>query len=130
MQNNPTSIRTPAALVRGLGSIRSGTHHFWLSRVTALANIPLSIGFLVIALMLAGKDRAGAISVVSHPLAAIVLLGFILSICVHMRLGMQVIIEDYVHSEATKIVLLVLNTLFAAGIALASAYAILKIGLA
>ncbi|WP_150285957.1 succinate dehydrogenase, hydrophobic membrane anchor protein [Rhabdaerophilum calidifontis] len=128
--SSPTSIRTPASRVRGLGAAKSGTGHFWLSRLTAVANLPLTIAFLVIALMLARRDHAGAMALVGHPLVALVLLGFLLSVCIHMRLGMQVIIEDYVHREGTKIVLLMLNTFFAVGVGLASAYAILRVDLA
>lgn len=123
-------IATPMARVRGLGAARSGTGHFWLSRVTAVANVPLTIAFVIIVLMLAKADYAGAIKIVGHPVSAILLLLFVGSAATHMRLGMQVIIEDYVHSEGTKIVLLMLNTFFAITVGLASAYAILKIGFA
>lgn len=128
MTINPNTLRTPMSRVRGLGTARSGTDHFWKSRVTAVANVPLTLAFVVLVLMLAKRDYAGAIALVGHPLAAILLLLFIGSATIHMRLGMQVIIEDYVHSEGTKIVLLMLNTFFAVFVGLASAYAILKIG--
>jgi len=129
MSKNP-DIATPMARVRGLGAARSGTGHFWLSRVTAVANVPLTIAFVIIVLMLAKADYAGAVKIVGHPVSAILLLLFVSSAAIHMRLGMQVIIEDYVHSEGTKIVLLMLNTFFAITVGLASAYAILKIGFA
>ncbi|MCA0400784.1 MAG: succinate dehydrogenase, hydrophobic membrane anchor protein [Proteobacteria bacterium] len=130
MHSNPHSIRTPAARVRGLGSARSGTHHFWMTRVTGMANVVLTLAFVMIVLMLAKADYAGALKIVGHPLAAIPLLLFVGSAAIHMRLGMQVIIEDYVHSEGAKVALLMLNTFFAVAIGLASAYAILKIGFA
>ncbi len=130
MNNNSHSIRTPMSRVRGLGAARSGTDHFWKSRVTAVANVILTVPFVVIVMMLAKADYAGAMKIVGHPLAAILLMAFITSAAIHMRLGMQVIIEDYVHSEGTKIVLLMFNTFFAVAIALASAYAILRIGFA
>ena len=129
MSKNP-DIATPMARVRGLGAARSGTGHFWLSRVTAVANVPLTIAFVIIVLMLSKADYAGAIKIVGHPVSAILLLLFVGSAVTHMRLGMQVIIEDYAHSEGTKIVLLMLNTFFAITVGLASAYAILKIGFA
>ena len=130
MSKNTTSLSTPMARVRGLGAAKSGTDHFWKTRVTAVANVPLTIAFVVIVLMLAKRDYAGAMALVGHPLVGILLLLFIGSAMIHMRLGMQVIIEDYVHSEGSKVVLLMLNTFFAVAVGLASAYAILKIGFA
>jgi succinate dehydrogenase / fumarate reductase membrane anchor subunit len=130
MSKTETSLSTPMARVRGLGAARSGTDHFWKTRVTAVANVPLTIAFVVIVLMLAKRDYAGAMALVGNPLVGILLLLFIGSAMIHMRLGMQVIIEDYVHSEGSKVVLLMLNTFFAVAIGLASAYAILKIGFA
>lgn len=128
MHADSKSIRTPASRVRGLGAAKSGTGHFWLQRLTAVANIPLTLAMVVITLMLASRDYAGALALVANPLVAIVLMAFILSACVHMRLGMQVIIEDYVHAEGAKIALLMANTFFSVLMGLASIYAILRIG--
>lgn len=128
MQTNSNSIRTPVGKVRGLGSAKSGTGHFWLSRVTAVANIPLTIAFVIIVMMLAKADYAGARAIIGNPVVAILLIAFILSACVHMRLGMQVIVEDYIHVEGVKIVVLMLNTFFAILVGLASVYAILRVG--
>lgn len=129
MSHNVNSIRTSTAKVRGLGSAKSGTGHFWLTRLTAVANIPLTIAFVIIVLMLAKRDYAGALALVAHPLVAILLMAFILSAMVHMRLGMQVIIEDYVHAEGAKLLLLMGNTFFAIAVGLAAFYAILRVGL-
>ncbi len=128
MHADSKSIRTPASRVRGLGAAKSGTGHFWLQRLTAVANIPLTLAMVVITLMLASRDYTGALALVANPLVAIVLMAFILSACVHMRLGMQVIIEDYVHAEGAKIALLMANTFFSVLMGLASIYAILRIG--
>jgi succinate dehydrogenase / fumarate reductase membrane anchor subunit len=130
MQNHPNSIRTPAARVRGLGAAKSGTGHFWLTRLTAVANIPLTFAMVIIALMLAKADYAGARALIANPLVAILILAFLISALAHMRLGMQVIIEDYVHSEGSKIALLMLNTFFTVLMGLAAIYAILRIGFA
>ena len=92
-------MRTPLARVRGLGSAQSGTEHFWHQRLTAVANVPLTIAFIVIVVALLGRNHAAAVQILGTPLVAIVMLLFIGSIAYHMWLGMQVIIEDYVHDE-------------------------------
>ena len=121
------SMETPLKRVRGLGSAHAGTDHFWKHRATALAGIPLTIAFLFIVLSTVGKDFASVKATLAHPLVAILMLLFILSSVTHMRIGMQVIIEDYVHEEGPKVLLLMLNTFFAVAVGLASAFAILKL---
>jgi succinate dehydrogenase membrane anchor subunit len=119
--------RTPLAKVRGLGSARAGTGHFWLQRLTAVSNLFL-VSFLVALLaMLAGADYATVKATLSTPYIAVPLLLLILSVAVHMRLGMQTVIEDYVHSDGRRIALLVLNTFFAILIGIAGAFAVLKL---
>jgi succinate dehydrogenase / fumarate reductase membrane anchor subunit len=121
------SIRTPLARVRGLGSARSGTDHFWRQRLTAVANVPLTIAFVLIVVSLLGRNQAAAAQILGSPLVAIVMLMFIISVTMHMRIGMQVIIEDYVHGEPVKLVLLMANTFFAYAVGLASVFGILKL---
>ena len=120
-------IRTPLARVRGHGAARSGTEHFWRQRLTAVANIPLTVAAIVIIVMLLGRNQAAVAQILGSPPVAIIMLLFIVSISTHMRIGMQAIIEDYVHDEIPKIVLIMANTFFCIGVALASAYGILKL---
>ena len=120
-------IETPLKKVRGLGPAHSGTEHFWRQQLTAVAQIPLTLAFLVIILSVVGKGREALVSSLSHPFVALLVLLFIITGVVHMRLGMQVIIEDYVHGEGGKLVLLILNTFFAIAVGLACVLAVLKI---
>jgi succinate dehydrogenase / fumarate reductase membrane anchor subunit len=121
------SMRTPLGHVRGLGSARSGTRQFWHQRLTSVASVPLSIFFVVLVIALIGRNHAAAVQILGSPWVAILMLLFILTITYHMQIGMQEIIEDYVHGEISKLVLLIANTFFAVTIGLASAFAVLKI---
>jgi succinate dehydrogenase / fumarate reductase, membrane anchor subunit len=126
MHSTSSSMRTDKSKVRGLGSAKSGTGHFFLQRVTAIANVPLAIAFIIILIGFQGASHAQMLATMKNPLIAILLLLFVVSGVIHMRLGMQVIIEDYIHSEGTKIAMLIANTFFAIIIATASIFAILK----
>jgi succinate dehydrogenase / fumarate reductase, membrane anchor subunit len=124
---NTHHIRTPLGRVRGLGPARSGTGHFWHQRVTAVSNVPLVIAFVLILVSLLGRSHAAVVQILGSPLVAIVMLLFIASITYHMRLGMQMIIEDYVHDEKWKIAAVIANTFFAIAVASAAVYALLKL---
>ncbi|MEA2975115.1 MAG: succinate dehydrogenase / fumarate reductase, rane anchor subunit [Alphaproteobacteria bacterium] len=127
MKPDDFNIRTPLARVRGLGAARSGTDHFWRQRLTAVANVPLVISFVVITASLLGRNHAAVVQILGSPLVAIIMLLFVVSITTHMRIGMQVIIEDYLHDDIPKLICLMANTFFTIAVALASAYAILKL---
>lgn len=120
-------IRTPLARVRGLGAAHAGTRHFWQQRLTSVAGIVLTIGFFFIVGSVLGRNHAAVVQILGSPLVAIVLLLFILNSVYHMWLGMQVIIEDYVHDELWKLVTLMANTFFSIAVAFAAVYAILKL---
>jgi succinate dehydrogenase / fumarate reductase membrane anchor subunit len=120
-------MSTPLARVRGLGPARAGTKDFTRQRVTAIANIPLTIAFVFIVVSLIGRSYPFVKQILGSPIIAIIMLLFLISITLHMRIGMQVIIEDYVHDERWKMTLIILNLFFVVAIFLASAFAILKL---
>ncbi len=122
-----TEHRTPLARVRGLGTAKSGTEDFWHTRVTAVALVPLTIGFVLLVVSLLGRNHAAAQQILGTPLVAIMMLLFIGMSIYHMWLGMQEIIVDYVHDEFWKVVVLMANTFFCITIALACAFAIFKL---
>jgi succinate dehydrogenase / fumarate reductase membrane anchor subunit len=121
------SIRTPIGRVRGRGAARSGTSHFWHQRVTALANVFLVTAFVVILVSLLGRSHALVIQTLASPFVAIVMLLMVGSVTYHMKLGMQVVIEDYVHDERWKLLAIIGNTFFAIAIAAGAVYSLLKI---
>jgi succinate dehydrogenase / fumarate reductase membrane anchor subunit len=121
------SQRTPLAKVRGLGSAKQGTEHFWLQRLTAVANIFLVAFLIGLLARYAGADYATVRAALGSPLIAIPLLLLVLSGIVHMRLGMQTIIEDYVHGEGSKVAALMLNSFFAIAVGMACVFAVLKL---
>jgi len=121
------SIRTPIGRVRGRGAARSGTSHFWHQRVTALANVFLVTAFVVILVSLLGRSHATVIQTLASPFVAIVMLLMVGSVTYHMKLGMQVVIEDYVHDERWKLLAIIGNTFFAIAIAAGAVYSLLKI---
>jgi succinate dehydrogenase / fumarate reductase membrane anchor subunit len=106
MSNKP-SISTPLKRARGLGAAHDGTHHFWVQRLTALALIPLSIWFIAgLATRIVGHDVSAVQAWLHHPIPALVTAALVISLFWHAKLGIQTIIEDYVHCEGKKIVTL------------------------
>ncbi len=121
------SMRTPLARAKGLGASGHGVEHWWLHRMTAVSNIPLIIAFVIIVVALTGRSHAQAVAFVSHPVVAILLVLCFLSVTNHMRLGLQIVIEDYVHDKGAKIAALMANNFFAAVIAVVCLFSVLKI---
>jgi succinate dehydrogenase / fumarate reductase membrane anchor subunit len=118
---------TPLKRVRGLGSAHEGPDHFLRQRLTALANlllVPFAVGLIA---ALAGADLATVKATLSHPVVAIALIVLVLSMAMHMRIGMQVIIEDYVHGEGAKMLLLAANAFFSWSVAAVAIFAVLKL---
>ena len=121
------SMRTPLGRVRNLGASHSGTTDFWRQRITAVAMVLLMVPVIVVVLMLLGSNHAGAAQMLGSPLVAIILLLFIVASTWHMKIGMQVVIEDYVHHGPLKLAAITANNFFSFAVALASIYAILKL---
>jgi succinate dehydrogenase / fumarate reductase, membrane anchor subunit len=126
--NSPIkSMRTPLARVRNLGASHSGTSDFWRQRLTAVAMVLLILPVIVVVMMLLGRNQAGAKEILGLPLVAIIMLLFIIASAWHMKIGMQVVIEDYVHNEKIKLASIMANNFFSIAVALVSIYAILKL---
>ena len=125
--HTPHSIRTPLARVRYLGSAHKGTGHFWHQRLTSVAGVPLTIAAIAIVMSLLGRNHAAVVQILGSTLVAITMLLFIINSVYHMWLGMQVIIEDYVHDDIWKLASLMTNTFFSFAVGLAAVFAILKL---
>ena len=126
MSRSKSSIRTPLGRVRGLGAAGAGTSDFWRQRLTAIAMILLIVPSIIIVMMI-GPNHAGATQILGSSFVAIVLILFMIASIWHMKIGMQVVIEDYVHDERLKLILIIGNNFFSVAVALASIYAISKL---
>jgi succinate dehydrogenase / fumarate reductase, membrane anchor subunit len=121
------SMRTPLSRVRSLGASHSGTSDFWRQRLTAVAMVLLMVPVIVVVMMLLGRNQAGAAQILGSLPIAIILLLFIVASVWHMKIGMQVVIEDYAHNEKLKLACIIANNFFCIAVALTSIYAILKL---
>lgn len=121
------SMRTPYSRVTGLGSAKEGTGHFIKQRVTALANIPLTLFLVWFLITSIGMSRVEIIDMLANPLIAGALILTIISVCWHMRIGVQVVIEDYIHTDLNKTLLLIGNTFFSFGVGALCVVSILKL---
>ena len=121
------SLRTDLGRARGLGSAKGGTSHWWAQRVTAVGLIPLSLWFIYSAITLVGIDQAGFKIWLNAPGNILLMALFVIALFYHMQLGLQVVIEDYVHNERNKIISLVLNKLGAVLLAVSSIIALIKV---
>ena len=123
------SIRTPLARVRGLGAAHTGAEHFWLQRVTAVALIVLVAWFVIASIPLVGADQEAVLVFFENPINAVLGILFVATALFHMTLGVQVVIEDYIHGEWMKVVLLMANRFFAVIVGAVSIFSILKIAI-
>lgn len=120
-------LRSTLGRVRGLGSAKTGTGHFWVQRLTAIALVPLCLWFAVVVIGLAGDDYAAARAWLGHPLNATLMLLTVLAGLWHAVLGVQVVIEDYVHAAAAKWIGLIGTRLLGGILAAYLVVAVLKV---
>ena len=120
-------MRTPLKKVRGLGSSKEGTHHFWMQRMTAVALVPLFIFFIIFIISHLGATHQEMLASLANPFIAVLLGLMVIAGLVHMRIGMQEIIEDYIHGEVLRLCALMANTFFTVLIGGLCLFAILKI---
>ena len=121
--------RTPIARARGLGSAKDGTHHWWMQRITAIALVPLTVWLVGSLVTIGSADYAQTVHWIRSPAVSIALLLTIAALFHHAQLGLQVVIEDYVHAEWKKISALITIRLLAIGVAATAALSVLKISL-
>ncbi len=121
------SLRTPLGRVRGLGSAMSGTEHWWHQKVTSIALVPLVIWFIVSIVALIGADYAVFVAWLRSPLVAIIMVLLLVATYYHMRLGLQMVIEDYVHDKALKLASRLAVDFFSFALAVAGIFAVLKL---
>ncbi len=122
-------MRSQLGRVRGLGSAKSGVGHWWAERVTALALIPLTVWFVFAALSLVGASHEVVLLWVANPVTIVLLICLVLATFHHMQLGLQVVIDDYVHVESTRFALLLLVKAVCFVFALAGIVSVLRMGL-
>ena len=122
-----SGMTSPLRRAKGLGSAKEGTDHWFMQRVTAIANLPLMLWLVYSAVQNAGATHAEFTSWLAHPINAILMILVIISVFYHAKLGSQVVTEDYIHSEGLKMVKLIGQKLFFFGMAIAAIFSVLKI---
>ena len=123
------SIRTPLGFVRGLGSAKDGTHHWWMQRVTSVILVPLVLWFVISLLSVSRADYEAFQHWLSSPVNAGLLVALLTAMFYHASLGMQVIYEDYVRPEGAKVIAVLVTQLVLFLLGAISIVAVLKIAL-
>ena len=123
------NLRSDLGKVKGLGSAKSGFHHWWLQRLTAIAIIPISIWFVVGLIQNLNSTYDELVAWIGTPLVTVLMLSLICGVFYHAKLGVQVVVEDYIHSELPKVCLIILVNLGLAFGALVGIFSVLKIAL-
>ncbi len=123
-------MRSQLSRARGLGAAHSGTGHWWAERVTSIALVPLTLWFVYAAIHLAGLPRAAVVAWAGHPVNATLLLALILAVFHHLQLGLQVVIEDYIHTERPRLAWILAMKAGVALLGLAAAISVLKLAFA
>ncbi|KIZ35440.1 MULTISPECIES: succinate dehydrogenase, hydrophobic membrane anchor protein [Rhodopseudomonas] len=121
------TMRTPLGKVRKFGPAGSGTSDFWRQRITGVGMTLLILPVIVVIMMLLGRNQAGATQILGSPLIALTMILFIIASAVHMKIGMQVVLEDYIQNEKLKLVSVMANNFFSLAVALAAIFAIFKL---
>jgi succinate dehydrogenase / fumarate reductase membrane anchor subunit len=123
-------MRSPLGRAIGLGSAKEGVEHWWLQRITAVALVPLSLWFVIAIIRLVGADSDGVRDWVGNPLPAIMLVLLLIATFYHAALGLQVVIEDYIHAELTRLGLVVIVRLGCFALTVAGVFAVLSMAVA
>ena len=123
------SLRTPLGNVLGLGSAKEGTGHFWGQRLSGIGLLVLGLWFAYSVLVMPGFTHADALAFIGAPLNGVLLLLLVVAMSYHSTLGVQVVIEDYVHGHGLKLASLIISRFAHTFLAVAAIYAIIKIGL-
>jgi succinate dehydrogenase / fumarate reductase, membrane anchor subunit len=127
MSDSDVRLRSPLGRVIGLGSAKEGVTHWWAQRLTAIALVPLTLWFIAGLIGITGADRVTVVAWLHNPLRAIATILMLFALFYHMALGMQVVVEDYVHTEWSKLTLLVLNKFIAIALGTGGIFAVLRI---
>jgi succinate dehydrogenase / fumarate reductase membrane anchor subunit len=127
MAEKANRFRTPLGRARGLGSAKEGVQHWWMQRVTAVALVPLTLWFVATLIGRLGADHAAAAAWLSEPVPLGLTILLVAAVFYHAQLGLQVVIEDYVHAEAAKIILVFLSKLASLLLGLSAVLALLFI---